>query len=79
MAIDKEKALETALAQIEKQFGKGAVMRLGQNEAMQVDVIPTGSLSLDLALGIGGLAQRPCGGDLWPGNLPVKPLWLCTV
>ena len=57
MAIDKEKALETALAQIEKQFGKGAVMRLGQNEAMQVDVIPTGSLSLDLALGIGGLPR----------------------
>lgn len=57
MAVDKEKALETALAQIEKQFGKGAVMRLGQNEAMQVDVIPTGSLSLDLALGIGGLPR----------------------
>ena len=53
MAIDKQKALDTALAQIEKQFGKGAVMRLGQNEAMQVDVIPTGSLSLDLALGSG--------------------------
>ena len=57
MAIDKQKALDTALAQIEKQFGKGAVMRLGQNEAMQVDVIPTGSLSLDLALGIGGLPR----------------------
>ena len=58
MAVfDKEKALDTALAQIEKQFGKGAVMRLGQNEAMQVDVIPTGSLSLDLALGIGGLPR----------------------
>ena len=57
MAIDRQKALDTALAQIEKQFGKGAVMRLGQNEAMQVDVIPTGSLSLDLALGIGGLPR----------------------
>lgn len=57
MALDKSKALDTALAQIEKQFGKGAVMRLGQNEAMQVEAIPTGSLSLDLALGIGGLPR----------------------
>ncbi len=57
MAIDKQKALETALNQIEKQFGKGAVMRLGQNAAMQVDAIPTGSLSLDMALGIGGLPK----------------------
>ena len=53
--IDKSKALDTALAQIEKQFGKGAVMRLGQEDALQVEAIPTGSLSLDLALGIGGL------------------------
>ena len=50
MALDKGKALETALGQIEKQFGKGAVMRLGQSQAMQVDAISTGSLSLDLAL-----------------------------
>ena len=57
MAADREKALETALHQIEKQFGKGAVMRLGQNAAMQVDAIPTGSLSLDMALGIGGLPK----------------------
>ena len=57
MAFDKSKALETALGQIEKQFGKGAVMRLGKNEAMHVDAIPTGSLSLDIALGIGGLPR----------------------
>lgn len=57
MATDKKAALETALLQIEKQFGKGAVMRLGQNEAMHVEAIPTGSLSLDLALGIGGLPR----------------------
>lgn len=57
MSFDKNKALETALSQIEKQFGKGAVMRLGQNEAMQIDAIPTGSLSLDIALGIGGLPR----------------------
>lgn len=56
-ASEKEKALETALAQIEKQFGKGAVMKLGQNVTMQVDAISTGSLSLDLALGIGGLPR----------------------
>ena len=55
--MDKKAALETALAQIEKQFGKGAVMRLGQNEAMHLEAIPTGSLSLDLALGIGGLPR----------------------
>lgn len=55
--MDKKTALETALAQIEKQFGKGAVMRLGQNEAMHVAAISTGSLGLDLALGIGGLPR----------------------
>ena len=57
MAFDKKKALETALAQIEKQFGKGAVMCLGDHEHMNVDVISTGSLSLDIALGIGGLPR----------------------
>lgn len=57
MAFDKNKALETALSQIERQFGKGAVMKLGQNEAMHVDAISTGSLSLDIALGIGGLPR----------------------
>ena len=54
---DKRKALETALTQIKKQFGEGAVMRLGQNNGMHVDAISTGSLSLDLALGIGGLPR----------------------
>ena len=57
MAVDKNKALQTALAQIEKQFGKGAVMRLGQQETMKVEAISTGSLSLDIALGIGGLPR----------------------
>ena len=50
----KKDALTTALAQIEKQFGKGAVMKLGDNAAMQVDAISTGSIGLDLALGVGG-------------------------
>lgn len=51
----KQKALEAAMDQIERQFGKGAIMRLGQNELMDIESIPTGSLSLDIALGIGGL------------------------
>ena len=54
---NKQKALEMALAQIEKSYGKGAVMRLGQNLNMQVDAIPTGSVALDRALGIGGLPR----------------------
>ncbi len=53
----KKVALDTALAQIEKTFGKGAVMKMGQNVAMQVDAISTGSLSLDAALGVGGLPR----------------------
>lgn len=54
---DKKKAIETAIAQIEKQFGAGAVMKLGQSAALKVDFIPTGSLSLDAALGIGGVPR----------------------
>ena len=54
---DKKKALETALQQIEKNFGKGTVMRLGDKPEMNVDAIPTGSLSLDAALGIGGVPK----------------------
>jgi len=57
LAVDRNKALETALNQIEKQFGKGAVMRLGQNSTLNVGHISTGSLSLDIALGIGGLPR----------------------
>ena len=54
---DKQKALQTALAQIEKQFGQGAVMKLGENMKMSVDHISTGSISLDMALGIGGVPK----------------------
>lgn len=53
----KQKALETALTQIEKDFGKGSIMRLGENTAMNVTAVSTGSLTLDLALGIGGLPK----------------------
>jgi recombination protein RecA len=57
-AMDKTKALDAALSQIERAFGKGSIMRLGKNsKAMDVDTIPTGSLSLDIALGIGGLPR----------------------
>ena len=56
-ASDKKKALQTAIAQIEKNFGKGTVMRLGDRPEMNVDAIPTGSLALDAALGIGGVPK----------------------
>ena len=56
-ASDKKKALETAMAQIERTYGKGSIMRLGENTGIVVDAIPTGSLSLDIALGIGGVPK----------------------
>lgn len=55
--MDKQKALESALGNIEKQFGKGAIMRLGESPHMNVDVIPTGALDLDIALGVGGFPR----------------------
>ena len=58
MDDNKSRALSAAVGQIEKQFGKGAIMRLGDNQAMDIEAISTGSLSIDIALGIGGL---PCG------------------
>ncbi|MBF4561902.1 recombinase RecA [Microbacterium sp. VKM Ac-2870] len=54
---DREKALESALAQIDRQFGKGSVMRLGSDDRAPVEVIPTGSIALDVALGVGGLPR----------------------
>ena len=56
-ASDKKKALDTAIAQIERDFGKGSIMRLGENAQIMVEAIPTGSLSLDVALGIGGVPK----------------------
>src|SRR3974377_427765 len=56
-AGDREKALEAALLQIERQFGKGTVMRLGEEARVPVEVIPTGSIALDVALGLGGLPR----------------------
>ena len=54
---EKKKSLEAAISQIDQNFGKGSVMRLGQQQALDVEAISTGSLSLDLALGIGGLPK----------------------
>ena len=56
-AADKKKALETCMAQIERAYGKGSIMRLGENSGVVVEAIPTGSLSLDIALGIGGVPK----------------------
>ena len=55
--VDRQKALEAALAQIDRAFGKGSAMKLGQKEAMQVEAVSTGSLGLDIALGVGGLPR----------------------
>jgi len=57
MIMDKKKALDMALVQIEKQFGKGSVMRLGETTHMNVSVIPTGAIELDIALGVGGIPR----------------------
>jgi recombination protein RecA len=57
MDMDKLKAIESAMAQIEKQFGKGSIMKLGENSGLNLDSIPTGCLDLDLALGIGGVPR----------------------
>jgi len=57
MTSDRDKALEIALAQIDKQFGKGSIMRMGERTNMDIAVVPTGALSLDLALGVGGLPR----------------------
>ena len=56
-APDREKALDLAMAQIEKSYGKGSVMRLGDEVRQPISVIPTGSIALDVALGIGGLPR----------------------
>src|SRR6188768_389667 len=56
-AVDRQKALEAALAQIDRAFGKGSAMKLGQKETMEIETISTGSLGLDIALGVGGLPR----------------------
>ena len=68
--VDREKALETALAQIDRQFGKGSVMRLGSEDRAPVEVIPTGSIALDVALGVGGLPRGRIIEIYGPGEGP---------
>jgi recombination protein RecA len=68
-SMDKQKALDAALAQIDRAFGKGSAMKLGSREAMQIEAISDGSLGLDIALGIGGLAAWSYRRDLRPGKL----------
>ena len=68
----RQAALDTALAQVEKSFGKGSAMRLGDRPEQDVEVIPTGSLALDMALGIGGLPWT-----FRVRNPPARPHWRC--
>ena len=73
-ADDKKRAIDTAMAQIERMYGKGAIMRFGDKAELNVDYIPTRSLSLDVALGIGGLPK----GRIVGRSPPARPPWLCT-
>src|SRR3984893_3275745 len=57
MTEERTKAIDLAIGQIEKQFGRGAIMRLGEKQNLEIESIPTGSLALDLALGIGGIPR----------------------
>ncbi len=66
---DRKKALDSALHQIEKSFGKGSIMRLGDNAVQQIEVIPSGSLGLDFALGVGGIPRGRVTESLRPGKL----------
>ena len=67
-ADEKKRALETALHNIEKEYGKGAIMKLGENSAMSVTAVSTGSLTLDLALGVGGIPK----GRIIETEIPVQ-------
>ena len=79
VASDKKKALETALAQIEKNYGKGAIMRLGEDIPVNVDAISTGSLSLDLALGVGGVPPPlSTWSTRWSRPMPAPSAWTST-
>ena len=72
----RNQALNVALEQIEKSFGKGAIMTLADNRTMDVEVIPTGSLSLDLALGVGGLPRGRII-EIYRKRA-ARPRWPCT-
>ena len=78
---NKVKALEAAIAQIEKNYGQGSIMKLGDTRHMQVESVPTGSLSLDLALGVGGIPKGriveiyQAGADSYRGDLRSGVQW----
>ena len=74
---DRAKALDAALGQIEKQFGKGSIMRMGENMHMNIESIPTGALALDMALGIGGLPRGASSSSTDPSPR-VSRRWPCT-
>ena len=76
-APDRAKALDLALAQIDKNFGKGSVMRLGDEARAPIEVIPTGSIALDVALGIGGLPRGRVV-EIYGPESPVRRRWPCT-
>src|SRR5258707_12878660 len=73
-SVDKTKALDAALSQIERAFGKGSIMRLGKQKALEVETVPTGSLGLDIALGFGGQPRGLYGGRYGPEALGKKTL-----
>jgi recombination protein RecA len=79
MMSDRRKALDLALSQIEKQFGKGSIMRLGGDTKVEVDAIPTGALTLDLALGIGGLPRGRVIEIFGPEASGKTTLTLCAI
>ena len=71
---EKKKALDAAISQIDQNFGKGSVMKLGQNQVLDIESVSTGSLSLDLALGIGGLPKSRIV-EIYGPESSVKQLW----
>lgn len=74
---EKLKALQATMEKIEKNFGKGSIMKMGDDSVEQVEVIPTGSIALNVALGVGGYPREESSKSM-VRNLPVKRLWLFT-
>ena len=78
-SMDRKKALDAALSQIERAFGKGSIVKLGANTAIEIEAIPTGSLGLDIALGIGGLPRGRVVEIYGPGSSGKTTLALQTI
>ena len=77
MDIDKKKmaAIETVMNQIEKQYGKGSIVKLGSNKTLDIESIPTGSLALDIALGIGGVPKGKNNRNIWTRIVMARQLY----